>query len=271
MDQLAEKLQKPFDDSDIEWRIQQVGKSANGSQWGMVLAYVTNRAIQTRLDEVFGVSNWKNDYKPAPDGGILCGISFYDNEKKEWITKWDGAENTNIEAVKGGLSGAMKRAAVQLGIGRWLYKLDAVFVSIVPEKNDRNKKNYVNDSKKGVKGYWETPLLGSKKKPELKIETPPKKTPIPKDSPDDTQKKKEIIEKLSALLIKQVNFECPENATKAEKGKMFGELLKVYSEWENTFAETIGQLEKFSLKRIQTIYGKIKKDNEGNLPEELSF
>ena len=110
------KLKDCFESNDIEWRLQQCGKTKEGKIWGMALAYVTNRAIMNRLDEVCGPENWKNEFKAAPDGGILCGISIKIGD--EWVTKWDGAENTDIEAVKGGLSGAMKRAAVQWGIGR---------------------------------------------------------------------------------------------------------------------------------------------------------
>ena len=42
----------------------------------MCLAYVTNRAIMERLDAVCEPQNWKNEFKPAPEGGILCGISI---------------------------------------------------------------------------------------------------------------------------------------------------------------------------------------------------
>lgn len=107
-----ERLAAPFSPEDIKHR-----KGPNGKQ----LPYVTNRAIQDRLDEVMGPANWKNEFREWGQGspGVLCGLSLrIDNE---WITKWDGAEQTDIEAVKGGLSDAMKRAAVQWGIGRYLY------------------------------------------------------------------------------------------------------------------------------------------------------
>ena len=39
------------------------------------------------------------------------------------------ADNTVIERVKGGLSNAMKRAGVQWGIGRYLYKLPTTFAN----------------------------------------------------------------------------------------------------------------------------------------------
>lgn len=150
-----QKLTDPFENEDIEWRIQQ----ANGpAGWGMVLAYVTNRAIQERLDEVVGPDKWKNEYKEWHGTSQLCGISIkIDNE---WITKWDGADATHIEATKGGLSDAMKRAAVQWGIGRYLYRLDATFVKLVAEKPaDRKawKSHYDKEAKKTY--YWKIPRI----------------------------------------------------------------------------------------------------------------
>ncbi|WP_263317101.1 Rad52/Rad22 family DNA repair protein, partial [Enterobacter hormaechei] len=62
------------------------------------------------------------------NGGVECGISI--KVEGEWITKWDAAENTQVEAVKGGRSGAMKRAAVQWGIGRYLYNLEEGFAVV---------------------------------------------------------------------------------------------------------------------------------------------
>lgn len=118
------KLDEPFDADDIEWRAQSCGKSNSGKFWVSVLAYVTNRAIMKRLDTVCGKGNWKNEYKDLPNNaGVECGISI--KIDGEWVTKWDAAPNTQIEATKGGRSDAMKRAAVQWGIGRYLYDLEA--------------------------------------------------------------------------------------------------------------------------------------------------
>ncbi len=112
------KFDEPFSPEDIEWRIQQSGKTRDGKVWAMVLAYVTNRAIMKRLDDVCGKAGWRNEYRDIPNnGGVECGISI--KIDSEWVTKWDAAENTQVEAVKGGRSGAMKRAAVQWGIGRY--------------------------------------------------------------------------------------------------------------------------------------------------------
>lgn len=142
LQKIAEALAEPFDPFEIEWRVQRAGVS-NGKKWAMVLAYVTNRAIMERLDTVFGIGGWQNVYQELSDGGMLCGISaklpINDGQAFEWVTKFDGAEQTQVEAVKGGLSGAMKRAAVQWGIGRYLYKLDTTFVSL---KEGRGEADY---------------------------------------------------------------------------------------------------------------------------------
>ena len=82
------------------------------------MPYVTNRAIQNRLDDVMGPDRWHNEFKPWHSTGKresqLCGISLY-FEERGWITKWDGAEDSDIEPIKGGLSDSMKRAANQWG------------------------------------------------------------------------------------------------------------------------------------------------------------
>ena len=121
------QLKEPFPAGDIEWRVQSAG-AKNDIPWARVLAYVTNRAIMDRLDDVCGPEAWKNEYSVGPQGGIICGLSIKCGD--EWTTKWDGAENTDIESVKGGLSNAMKRAAVQWGIGRYLYNLEAGYADI---------------------------------------------------------------------------------------------------------------------------------------------
>jgi len=121
-------LKEPFNTSEIEWRVERAGRK-NGRIWALVLAYVTSRAIQDRLDAVCGVFGWENHLKENSKGGFICGISI-PNEEGRWVTKWDGSDNTNIEAIKGGISGSIKRAASQWGIGRYLYHLDDGFAII---------------------------------------------------------------------------------------------------------------------------------------------
>ena len=129
MNKILNNLRNPFPEEDIEWRIQQSGLS-NGLPWALVLAYVTNRAIMDRLDEIVGPENWTNDFTQSPNGGVLCTLGVR-IEGDTWVYKTDGADNTEIERVKGGLSNAMKRAGVQWGIGRYLYKLPTTFAQFI--------------------------------------------------------------------------------------------------------------------------------------------
>lgn len=122
-----EQLIAPFPSKDIEWRVGNVNKA---KMEGLALPYVTNRAIMERLDKVFGPLRWQNQFIPWRDNSQLCGISAQDEDSGEWITKWDGADNTNFESTKGGLSDSMKRAAVQWGIGRYLYTLESVWAKV---------------------------------------------------------------------------------------------------------------------------------------------
>lgn len=155
MKQIEERLQAPFPERDIEWRVHHSGRS-KGRQWAMVLAYVDNRAIQNRLDEVFGPGGWKNEFHDFRDG-VLCTISCKVGD--EWISKTDGAEPTQFESFKGGLSSAMKRAGVQWGIGRYLYELPQTFVEVYPQKPDHPDAKFIMDDKTGVRGYWIPPKL----------------------------------------------------------------------------------------------------------------
>ena len=150
-----QRLTEPFAPKDVEWRVQTCGKNGDGA-WALLLPYVTNRAIMNRLDEVVGPQNWQNEFRPGPAGGVLCGLSIRINN--EWITKWDGAQETAVEPIKGGFSDAMKRAAVQWGIGRYLYYLDS---QIVPVLKDRPQGRYirVDDRQKGISGFCEVPKL----------------------------------------------------------------------------------------------------------------
>ena len=128
--EISALLAAPFADSDIEWRFSSLNKDKTN---GLVVAYVTNRAIQNRLDTVLGIGGWKNEFVPwhadkkNNKESQLCGLSIWIEERGEWLTKYDGADDSETEPIKGGLSDSMKRAAVQWGIGRYLYEMANVY------------------------------------------------------------------------------------------------------------------------------------------------
>jgi len=155
------KLSLPFPLEDIEWRVSRSGMGGKGI-FCLVLAYITARAIQKRLDDVCGPQNWRVEEPRMLDVGgksaFAVGISIRIGE--EWITKWDVCEPTNIEAAKGGFSGAMKRAGAQWGIGRYLYYLDETFAEVSeeqPHNSSRQWKWAKLPEKAGGAAYWWKP------------------------------------------------------------------------------------------------------------------
>lgn len=192
-------LSNPFPPEDVEWFI---GVTNKDKTQGMAIPFITNRAVQDRLDEVCGIEGWRNEYKSLGDRDIigangeltakkssqLCGISVWSETRKEWITKWDGAEESDIEAIKGSLSSAMKRAAVQFGIGRYLYKLESPWVAI----EQRGRSYVMKADQKIIMPPWAmpgasgTPGPNDSRKPTVQTigyNAPPAPAPAPQQAP----------------------------------------------------------------------------------------
>lgn len=166
------RLAEPFPSEDIEWFI---GATTREKNKGLAIPFITNRAVQERLDDVCGPDRWRNEYKSLGEREIyennqikdkkssqMCGISIWSEEMHEWITKWDGAEESDIEAIKGSLSSAMKRAAVQWGIGRYLYYIESPWVEI----EQRGRSYVIKPNQKIVLPGWALP--GGSGKPGIK-------------------------------------------------------------------------------------------------------
>lgn len=155
-------LRAPFDpDNEIEWRVQRVNKNNSA----VLVAYVTARAIMDRMDAVFGVDGWSVRYETVVIGkheGFLCTITTANCEKQ------DISDLSDIEALKGGVSGALKRCAVLFGIGRYLYDLGEEYAEI---KDGRGPKGSISVKKSdGTYGYVQRPRL-----PEWARPAPPPK------------------------------------------------------------------------------------------------
>lgn len=196
--QLA-KLAECFPADDIEWRVG-MSKLDINDPWVVVLAYITNRAIMDRLDTVCGPANWRNEYQKTPNdpsgNSCVCGISIRING--EWVTKWDGADNSKTEPIKGGLSDAMKRAAVQWGIGRYLYDLKTNYANVSTQKVQGGRRLYDKQNSKTV--YWTPPALPAWALPGNTPE--PKTTATPKTNGKQPESREELLGKLEATLRK---------------------------------------------------------------------
>ncbi len=158
--QLSELLE-PFSLDDIEWRIdfnrtKYWEKSDNVSAFA--LCYVTSRAIMRRFDDVCGPENWTVEYTEWKSGAIAK--IFINIEGQGWVSKEDGADPSDIEGFKGMISGALKRAAVLWGVGRYLYDLPATKVNVYREKIDTGIRSYIKrKTGPSITYWWEPPVL----------------------------------------------------------------------------------------------------------------
>lgn len=92
---------------------------------GQSARYITARSVMNRLDEVLGPENWTAEYSAfGPSNSVQCRLTvLLPNGDK--ATKCDVGAGAGMdddgEDDKSAVSDALKRAAVQLGIGRYLY------------------------------------------------------------------------------------------------------------------------------------------------------
>ena len=114
-----------------------------------LLLYKTARTDMQILDETVGAYNWQCEYQEIK-GNMYCGISIYDADKKQWITKWDcGVESAFGDKEKGEASDSFKRAGFKWGIGTELYTSPFIYIpanKCTIEYNVR-KKNYITTNK----------------------------------------------------------------------------------------------------------------------------
>ena len=123
---LLAQLKNPFPVDQIKWRL---GATNQEKTKGIALAYIDSRDVQKRLDDVLGISNWR-DYLDRVDGGFVSGIEIRIGD--EWIRRSDAAGDTRVEPLKGGASDSFKRAAAKWGVGRYLYYMPNIWVEIKP-------------------------------------------------------------------------------------------------------------------------------------------
>ena len=104
-----------------------------------LLLYKTARTDSNILDEVVGCMNWQSDYKVVNDN-LYCSIGIYDENKKEWVYKWDCGTESYTEKEKGEASDSFKRAGFKWGIGRTLYTSPFIWIIGNVEENKKTGK-----------------------------------------------------------------------------------------------------------------------------------
>ena len=129
--EMFDMLAAPFPVEDISWRVgptNERSRQGDAPVRGQPLPYIDARVVMDRLDSVVGFDKWQSTYTPGVATSIVCNIGI--RIGSEWIWKADGAGPSDMEADKGALSDAFKRAAVRWGVGRYLYDLKAPWIEL---------------------------------------------------------------------------------------------------------------------------------------------
>lgn len=175
------KLAAPFPRNAISWRAQTLNREGTKA---LALAYIDARDVMDRLDEVCGPANWQDKYE-FHGPRTVCYLSI--RVDGEWITKADGAGDSDVEAEKGAISDALKRAAVKWGIARYLYNMPNVWAPC--ECYDKNGKKqwskWVGDPWDAVRNAPDKPVQTRQQDQPAKAQATPAK-PQPNSAAHDT-------------------------------------------------------------------------------------
>lgn len=138
---ILEQLKDPIE---VRWRVQSFSTS---KAFATCVAYISSRDVQNRLDKVCSPGMWQTDFRVINDnlyGGIGIKIG------SEWVWKWDCGVESQVEKQKGEASDAIKRAAVQWGIGRDTYEMDLFRVRSSEIKTKDNRPFPIDENKKRI-------------------------------------------------------------------------------------------------------------------------
>lgn len=140
MNEKYKRLKEPLTAQDIELRVGTVGEKGV-----TLLLYKTARVDLKRLDDVFNF-HWQRQHYVDAKGNVVCKVSIYDTELKEWISREDVGTESNTEKEKGAYSDSFKRAGSSWGIGVELYNAPLIFIKCETvgkgEKNQWGKYKY---------------------------------------------------------------------------------------------------------------------------------
>jgi hypothetical protein len=117
--ELRERLAAPFAADEINWK-----PAAVSGNRALAICYVSVRSVMERLDDVFGIGGWETSYRETP-AGVNCRLRVLIGDR--WVDHEDfGAFSEQADEgdrCKAAYSDALKRVAVHLGIGRYLYSV----------------------------------------------------------------------------------------------------------------------------------------------------
>lgn len=129
-DEAYTHLRRPFTPAAVRFKVQ-----ATWDGGAMCITYIDARLVAGRLNMVVG-GNWRpENFEPHPSGGLICHLNVCGVVRADY--GYVSHSSADI-GVKGTFSDALKRAAVQFGVGESLYVLPKM---VVREGQHLKKKN----------------------------------------------------------------------------------------------------------------------------------
>lgn len=141
----VEALRAPFNPEDISWKPQTVDYKAKTA---LAVAYADPRVYTDRLNEVFGVGGWSDSYtflatpfnkfikgkaaygdRPATEdkevagNKVICVATVQIHEYDIIVSSTGDSDASDDNAATSAEAQAFKRAAMKVGLGRYLYEL----------------------------------------------------------------------------------------------------------------------------------------------------
>jgi hypothetical protein len=201
---VLERASRPFDPDEVEFTVKATSKDRKKA---LMVAHLTARSVMDRLDEMVReglLESWTTAFEVVERGTVK--VRTRDGEKEDpfyavvarihlelpggkTLVKEDVGEG---DTLKGAFSDALKRAAVHLGIGRYLYRLGEMWVDL-PEGKDYPSEEELRKLRSRLRGL--TRQEAKEEKPQAKPQGQPQAQAQPKPQEED-KKAKELKERI---------------------------------------------------------------------------
>jgi hypothetical protein len=139
--EIMTELREPFDPVEVQWRID--GRAGQDGK-ARCVPYVDARTVIRRLNMVLGGDGWQTRYKLLGPQDVQCRLMVRFPGHKEWVSREDVGESGDGQdnKLKSAFSDSLKRAAVQFGVGAYIYRIGAQWLPTV-----RGEGKYIDEEK----------------------------------------------------------------------------------------------------------------------------
>jgi hypothetical protein len=204
---------RPFEPDEVEFTVKATSRDRKKA---LMVAHLTARSVMDRLDEMVReglLESWTTTFEVVERGTVK--VRTRDGEKEDpfyavvarihlelpggkVLVKEDVGEG---DTLKGAFSDALKRAAVHLGIGRYLYRLGEMWADL-PEGRDYPSEEEIRKLRAKLRGL--TKQEAKEEKPQAKPQA--QAQPKPQEQEEDKKAKelKERIHKGDTLIAELV-------------------------------------------------------------------